>query len=141
MLFLPRVQVSRLFGQAKQVSDDALTTNIEANYKKMYQIYDQKSADINTYRKMLIFRSKNLGMKELDLLIGTWAQRHINNLERKELERYEIEILHMETPDLYKILSSPSNDFKAEQLPADHFLAQIRSFGESPHWNADKLIN
>lgn len=131
----------RFFCQSLEAKDAKLVANIEANYKKMHAIYDRRPQDIDTYRKMLVFRSKNLGMKELDLLIGTWAQTYLKNLDRKELERYEEEIIQMETPDLHKILSSSSKDFESENLPKEHFLSQIRAFGETPHWNADRFSN
>jgi succinate dehydrogenase flavin-adding protein (antitoxin of CptAB toxin-antitoxin module) len=31
--------------------------------------------DLAALRKQLIFRSKNLGVRELDLIVGTWASR------------------------------------------------------------------
>lgn len=131
----------RLFSQARPLSDADLIDRIESNYKKMHDIYDRKPQDLEGYCKMLIFRSKNLGMKELDLLIGSWAVRNLKKLSREELQRYEYEIIQMETPDLHKILSSTAKEFAAEQFPPEHFLAQIRAFGESPNWNAEQSIN
>lgn len=131
----------RLFSQTVESADAKLVASIEANYKTMHEIYDRRPQDLDTYRKMLVFRSKNLGMKELDLLIGTWAQRNLKTLERNELIRYEEEIIQMETPDLHKILSSAPIDFAAENLPKDHYLTKIRTFGETPHWNAENFSN
>ena len=48
-------------------------------------------AELNTpiaeplWRRRLLFRCKNRGIKELDLLIGKWAERNIDNLSVKQL--------------------------------------------------------
>lgn len=133
---LRRFIVSRLFSVSKgpQADSEDLLRNIESNYKTMHAIYDKKPSNIQDYRKMLVYRSKNLGMKELDLLIGTWAEVNLKTLDRDQLNRYEEEIIQMETPDLHKILSSSPSEFAKEDLPEDHYLSQIRAFGERPGW-------
>ena len=110
----------------------------QANLERLSETYDRQPADLQDYRKQLGFRSRNLGMKELDLLVGKWAQSHLGALGRSELARFEQEVLYMETPDLFVALTSPRRDFDALGLPADHFLAAVRTFSERADWNIPK---
>lgn len=45
--------------------------------------------DIEIYKKKLMFRAWHRGMKELDLLMGTFAQDELANLEGDELTQFE----------------------------------------------------
>jgi succinate dehydrogenase flavin-adding protein (antitoxin of CptAB toxin-antitoxin module) len=39
--------------------------------------------DISALRGQLLYRAKNLGIKELDLIIGSWATKYINTLSHE----------------------------------------------------------
>jgi len=67
--------------------------------------------DINVRRKKLIFRSWHRGTREMDLLMGTFADRFIPELTNEELDLYE-DILQESDPDLYNWIS------EREPLPA-----------------------
>ena len=54
-------------------------------------------------KKQLLYRSKQRGWLELDLIMGTWAERHIPVLSDVELQQYEA-IVRRENPDLMKWL-------------------------------------
>ena len=45
--------------------------------------------DIENYKKKLMFRAWHRGMKELDLLMGTFAQTELQNLQDDELTQFE----------------------------------------------------
>lgn len=45
--------------------------------------------NIELYKKKLMFRAWHRGMKELDLLMGTFAQNELTNLEGDELVQFE----------------------------------------------------
>ena len=45
--------------------------------------------DIDTVRKRLLIRSWRRGTKELDLILGTFSNNNVSNLEMAELELYE----------------------------------------------------
>ena len=45
--------------------------------------------DMDKYRKMLYFRSKERGMLEADLLLGTFALRYLPTMNEKQLVEYE----------------------------------------------------
>lgn len=132
-------RLARNFNSAgRRPDDETLASQIEKNYKELYKVYDQRPSCINTYKKQLIFRSRNLGMKELDLLVGTWAAKHVPDLSYSECTRFEEEVLHMETPDLSQILTEKVNDFDHWNFPKQHFLAKIKVFSDNPNWNSPK---
>jgi succinate dehydrogenase flavin-adding protein (antitoxin of CptAB toxin-antitoxin module) len=58
--------------------------------------------DISALRGQLLYRAKNLGIKELDLIIGSWATKYINTLTHEELLQFNDDVLMQETPDLQK---------------------------------------
>ena len=43
----------------------------------------------DTRRKRLLFRSWHRGTKETDLLLGSFAERHLAELSNEQLDRYE----------------------------------------------------
>ncbi|HYE48148.1 MAG TPA: succinate dehydrogenase assembly factor 2 [Azospirillaceae bacterium] len=55
-------------------------------------------------RKRLIFRSWHRGIREMDLLMGTFADRHVPGFDQGQLDRYEA-FLHMSDPDVYNWIS------------------------------------
>lgn len=59
--------------------------------------------DINR-RKRMIYRSKQRGWLEADLLMGSWAAIHVPHLSNEELDEYEI-LLQEETIDIYNYIS------------------------------------
>ena len=60
--------------------------------------------DIETERKRLIFRSWHRGTREMDLLLGSFADAHVPDFGEAELAQYE-EILSHSDPDLYDWIS------------------------------------
>jgi succinate dehydrogenase flavin-adding protein (antitoxin of CptAB toxin-antitoxin module) len=54
--------------------------------------------------KRVLWRSKQRGWRELDLIVGSWATEHAHTLNDTELTAFE-ELLQEEIPDLYKWLS------------------------------------
>lgn len=55
-------------------------------------------------RKRMIYRSKQRGWLEADILLGSWAVENIPHLSSAELDEYEI-ILAEETIDIYNYVS------------------------------------
>lgn len=51
-------------------------------------------------RKRLLFRSWHRGTRELDLILGTFAERHLADFTDAELDQYD-EILTYPDPDIY----------------------------------------
>ncbi len=65
-------------------------------------------------RKRLLFRSWHRGMKEADLLLGSFADRHLHELSDTELDAYEA-LLENDDALLYgwitgRTVAPPEND-------------------------------
>lgn len=56
--------------------------------------------DIENMRKRLIFRSEHRGTKEMDLLLGSFAKKHVPDFSESELREYQ-DLLEHNDPDLY----------------------------------------
>ena len=59
---------------------------------------------IDVRRKRLIYRSKQRGWLEVDLLLGTWASENVPNLNDQELDDFEA-FVNCETIDIYNIIT------------------------------------
>ena len=55
-------------------------------------------------RRRMIYRSKQRGWLEADLLMGSWATQFVPTLSNDELDEYEI-VLNLETIDAYNYIS------------------------------------
>ena len=53
----------------------------------------------------MIYRSKQRGWLEADLLMGSWASMNVPTLTEKELDEYEL-LLKEETIDIYNYISA-----------------------------------
>ena len=60
--------------------------------------------DVDALRGQMLWRSKNLGVKELDLIVGSWAVNFLKNLNKDQLLEYNQQVINQETPDLTKKL-------------------------------------
>lgn len=60
--------------------------------------------DIESRRKRLIYRSKQRGWLEVDLLLGTWASENVPKLTGEELDQFE-DFVNMETIDIYNVIT------------------------------------
>ena len=56
--------------------------------------------ELNKRRKRLKFRSWHRGMREMDLLIGRFADRNLDVFSERQLDLFET-LLHETDPDLY----------------------------------------
>jgi succinate dehydrogenase flavin-adding protein (antitoxin of CptAB toxin-antitoxin module) len=52
----------------------------------------------------MIYRSKQRGWLEADLLMGSWATQYVPTLSKEELDEYEV-VLNLETIDAYNFIS------------------------------------
>ncbi|KAK6921115.1 Flavinator of succinate dehydrogenase [Dillenia turbinata] len=53
----------------------------------------------------LLYRSKQRGFLELDLVLGTWVEQHIHSLDENGI-RALVQVLDLENPDLWKWLTN-----------------------------------
>ena len=60
--------------------------------------------DLATRRKRLIYRAKQRGWLEVDLLLGTWASENVPLLTEEQLDQFE-DFVNMETIDIYNVIT------------------------------------
>jgi antitoxin CptB len=68
---------------------------------------------MDAQRKKLIFRSDHRGIKEMDLILGTFAREFVPTATQDEIDAYE-DLLNESDPDLYNWISM------REDVPADN---------------------
>lgn len=61
-------------------------------------------SDLEKRRKRLKFRSWHRGMREVDLLIGRFADRNLDVFSERQLDLFEA-LLHESDPDMYAWLT------------------------------------
>jgi len=60
--------------------------------------------NLNIRKKRLVYRAKQRGWLEVDLLLGTWASKNVGSLSSKELDEFE-RFINLETVDIYNIIT------------------------------------
>ncbi|MBT5640148.1 MAG: succinate dehydrogenase assembly factor 2 [Rhodobiaceae bacterium] len=74
--------------------------------------------------RKLIYRSWHRGTKELDMILGNFAESNLHNLNETELNEYLV-ILDEEDPDLYQWLVNNQNPNKNIDM---NIINKIRNF-------------
>lgn len=69
----------------------------------MPQIANENN-DVITRRKRLIYRSWHRGTREIDLVLGRFADTHVPAFDTRQLDLYEA-VLQNSDPDLYNWIS------------------------------------
>mmetsp|Transcript_17296 Transcript_17296/g.52289 ORF Transcript_17296/g.52289 Transcript_17296/m.52289 type:complete len:142 (+) Transcript_17296:29-454(+) len=59
---------------------------------------------LDATRRRLVYRSKQRGWLEMDIMLGNWAAARLKDLGEEELVQFS-HIIDMENPDLYKWLT------------------------------------
>ena len=80
----------------------------------------EKVDTLENWRKRLIFRSWHRGTKEMDLLLGNFANINVPAFNEEQLQAYE-ELLSINDPDLYNMYlgkREPDEDQKSSILDA-----------------------
>ena len=116
---LTRFRCNRLFSdQIQKLPEDAIPGLSLAQINKIaatdqalrfrhIQIEGDMKSDTErdaVRRKRMIYRSKQRGWLEADLLMGSWATENVPTLTPSELDEYEI-VLNVETIDVYNYIS------------------------------------
>lgn len=86
----------------------------------------RSSADLDPRRKRLLYRSWHRGTREMDLILGSFADRFIADLDAKEIDEYEA-LMEAPDPTVYKWISGEV------ETPANYdtaTLRRIRTFHE-----------
>ena len=88
------------FGRAEHTSTAAAAAGAPHVPEEASADDAQRRAAVNR----LLYRAKQRGFLELDLLVGLWAERNVPHLSMSELTAFE-EVLDIENPDLFKWLT------------------------------------
>lgn len=64
-------------------------------------------------RKKILFRSWHRGTKEMDLILGTYADNNLSSMSNDDLMHFQ-NFLNLSDPDLYKWLISEEKGFPDE---------------------------
>ena len=75
-------------------------------------------------KKQIIYRSIHRGSKEMDLLLGNFVKRYINEFTNTELKDLE-ELLLIEDEVLYKWYFEKNSNV---QIPKNRVLSMLRKF-------------
>jgi antitoxin CptB len=77
------------------------------------------SAGLDERRRRLLFRSWRRGTREMDLILGRFAEAVIGELTEEEITEFE-QLSEMPDPDLYAWLTG------SQPIPPDHDLVVLR---------------
>jgi len=64
----------------------------------------RSSEGLDDRRKRLLFRAWHRGMKEMDIVLGRFANDALEGMSEQELDEFE-ELMQVPDPDMYKWLS------------------------------------
>ena len=78
-------------------------------------------------KKKILFKCTHRGTKELDILLGNYVSRHINELKSKELDYLDV-ILDFNDMDLFKILTKKK---KINEKMNKFFVKKIIKFNQN----------
>lgn len=95
---LPNLDRIRPEALGTNYSSAAATTDPSSSHTSREEI------ELEMRRKRLVYRSKQRGWLEVDLLLGTWASEHVHKLTADELDQYEA-FVNLETIDIYNIIT------------------------------------
>lgn len=99
---------------------------------------DPSQSDLEIRRKRLIYRAKQRGWLEVDLLLGTWASENVPLLKADELDQFE-DFVNEETIDIYNIITLRVDIPESKKtLTGDSIVERIQQWArESPLGKAD----
>lgn len=78
--------------------------------------------------KKIAFRAAHRGMREMDLLLGTFAERHLRSMSPEELDIFE-SLLNLPDPDLYAWITG------VVEVPDEHgsvIMQRLQAFNLEP---------
>lgn len=83
----------------------------------------EKTYSIEEFRRMLKFRSWHRGTREMDLLLGSFADRNIEAFDENQLAEFE-KLLECPDPDLYEWVSGQTKPPEDEESSVMTLLLQ-----------------
>ncbi len=83
-----------------------LSTVFRRSYQQ-FNVPEISSAILDGPRKVMLYRARQRGWLELDVILGSFAEKKLAVFNDKEVEEFGA-ILAVENPDLYKYVSGQS---------------------------------
>ena len=95
----------RSFSGHEKIFGDAILEATQARASAISDRYTKRDhLDFEVWKKRLIYRSKQRGWLEVDLLLGTYASENVPFMNPRELEQFE-DFINLETIDIYNIIT------------------------------------
>lgn len=103
-------------GPMQKTPNEAIAKRENALWEKAQPRYDSimerhtrlppasDGQELEVRKKRLVYRSKQRGWLEVDLLLGTWAAQNVPHLSMDELDEFE-KFVNLETIDIYNVLT------------------------------------
>lgn len=73
-------------------------------------------------------------MLELDFLVGKFAVANLTTYSSEDLEKFERDILSIETPDLHRLVMMQPDEISKFDLDEDHYIHTVRDFIQKRPW-------
>ena len=67
------------------------------------------------YLKKLLFKTSHRGTKEMDIILGTFANKQLESMTKNDLALFD-ELLDISDPELYKWLTSDNEEIIPEKF-------------------------
>jgi succinate dehydrogenase assembly factor 2 len=130
--FLPSLfpsQVRRIGERSKALRDEHLRLKTDVPVSSLDPAKAAGPVDGDEVRrKRLLYRSKQRGWLEVDLLLGSWAAQHVPRLTTAELDEYEA-LLNQETIDIFQIVNGQQPP--PPELEGSQVLARLQAYAHS----------
>ncbi len=108
--------------KVKQIEE--MDTYLRSRHKDLEKTLSPSELD-EVRRKRMIYRSKQRGWLEADILLGSWAKENVPKLSSAELDELEI-ILEEETIDIFNYMSG--KDALPPHLEGLKVMQQLKSY-------------
>jgi antitoxin CptB len=95
-------------------------------------VTERSSEGLDTRRRRLLFRAWRRGVREMDLIVGRFADAHIETLDQAALDDFE-RLIEAPNAELYGWVTG------AERIPTDYdtlVLAKLRAFHQQSRTTA-----
>ena len=124
--------------KADKMYKEYIQLPIEEEVQNGEGLQQEKGGNQAVRRKRLIYRSKQRGWLEVDLLLGTWANENVPNLSNEELNQFE-EFVNMETIDIYNVITLRTDiPIEMQNITGGHIVEKIQEWCKtSPLGKAD----
>uniref|UniRef100_A0A6U5EYQ2 Succinate dehydrogenase assembly factor 2, mitochondrial n=1 Tax=Corethron hystrix TaxID=216773 RepID=A0A6U5EYQ2_9STRA len=92
-----------LVDRARPRDEEIRSRHLELTVPESYASLSTDVVD-DVRRRRLIYRAKQRGWLEVDILLGAWAAKNVPQLSKDELDEFEV-LVNEETIDIYNILT------------------------------------